>query len=159
MDTIALSIPLGSWVAKIMPSPYFRACAASDTPVKPVDTEAINVQAIWQQPVPPPSAEAGMHRFVLGPPAATGFGGGGRRASAETAPKDACTGSEPPPPPARQAGGGGGGAGRVAPALQPGSYTIRLTVDGQTYTQPAHVDPDPRGDAPDHANPDAATRS
>jgi hypothetical protein len=28
LDTILLSIPLGSWVAKIMPSPYFRACAA-----------------------------------------------------------------------------------------------------------------------------------
>ena len=24
-----------------------KACAASDTPVRPVDTEAINVQAIW----------------------------------------------------------------------------------------------------------------
>ncbi len=27
-----------------------RACAASDTPVRPVDTETLNVQAIWQQP-------------------------------------------------------------------------------------------------------------
>jgi hypothetical protein len=27
-----------------------RSCLASDTPVKPVDTEAINVQAVWEQP-------------------------------------------------------------------------------------------------------------
>src|SRR5579863_9458233 len=40
-----------------------RACAASDTPVKPPDTEAINVQAIWEQPTQPPSAAEGMHRF------------------------------------------------------------------------------------------------
>jgi hypothetical protein len=29
--------------------------------------------------------------------------------------------------------------------LQPGQYTVRLTVDGQTYTQPVTVKPDPRG--------------
>src|ERR1039457_5793436 len=39
-----------------------RACAASDTPVRPVDTETLNVQAIWQQPAQPPSSAAGMHR-------------------------------------------------------------------------------------------------
>jgi len=36
-----------------------KACLASDTPVRPVDTEAINVQAIWEQPAEPPSAAAG----------------------------------------------------------------------------------------------------
>ncbi|MGA9464536.1 MAG: hypothetical protein WBV28_17240, partial [Terracidiphilus sp.] len=30
------------------------ACLASDTPLKPVDTEAINVQAYWMEPAPPP---------------------------------------------------------------------------------------------------------
>lgn len=117
-----------------------KACAASDTPVKPVDTEAINVQAIWQQPAMPPSAAEGMHRFTLGPPAAGGFGGGGRAAAAAP-PKDACTGAMPPAPrPTR-----GGGGGRGAPGLMPGDYTIRMTVDGKTYTQPASVKPDPRG--------------
>jgi hypothetical protein len=29
--------------------------------------------------------------------------------------------------------------------LQPGQYNLRLTVDGQTYTQPVTVKPDPRG--------------
>jgi hypothetical protein len=122
-----------------------RACSASDTPVKPVDTEAINVQAYWQQQALPPSAAAGMHRFVLGTPAARGFGGGGGggRGPAALAPKDACnpTGTPPPAPVARTAG-----PGRGAPTgLAPGQYTIRLTVDGQTYTQPASIKPDPRG--------------
>jgi hypothetical protein len=29
-----------------------------------------------------------------------------------------------------------------------GEYTVRLTVDGKTYTQPALVAPDPRGAKP-----------
>jgi hypothetical protein len=29
--------------------------------------------------------------------------------------------------------------------LQPGQYTVRLTVDGQTYNQPVTIKPDPRG--------------
>ena len=55
-----------------------RACAASDTPVRPVDTETLNVQAIWEQPAQPPSAAAGMHRFALGGPSGRGGFGGGR---------------------------------------------------------------------------------
>jgi hypothetical protein len=103
-----------------------RACAASDTPVQPVDTEAISVQAIWQQPTLPPSAAAGMHRFAIGGASGRGFGFGGRAATAPTV-KDACTGS-----------------GASAQALQAGEYTLRLTVDGQTYTQPVTLKPDPR---------------
>ena len=130
-----------------------RACAASDTPVKPVDTESINVQAIWQQPALPPSAEAGMHRFALTPPAANGFGGGGggRGRPAAPAPKGACSPPEPATPiqparPARPTGGGGPG-GRGPAGMQPGDYTLRLTVDGKSYTQPVVVKPDPRGPA------------
>jgi hypothetical protein len=116
-----------------------RACAASDTPVKPVNTEAINVQAYWQQPALPPSAEAGMHRFVLGTPAARGFGG---RGPAAPAPQDACHPADAAP----AAGARPSGQGRGAPAgLAPGEYTVRLTVDGQTYMQRATVKPDPRG--------------
>ena len=103
-----------------------RACAASDTPVQTVDTEAISVQAIWQQPTLPPSAAAGMHRFAIGAPSGRGFGFGGRAATAPAV-KDACTGS-----------------GASGQALQPGEYTLRLTVDGQTYMQPVTVKPDPR---------------
>ncbi len=108
-----------------------RACAASDTVVKPVDTEAINVQAVWEQPAQPPSSAPGMHRFAIGGAAGRGgFGGFGR--PAPTAPPDACTGATAAAPARGERG------------LQPGEYTLRLTVDGQTYTQPVTVKPDPR---------------
>jgi photosystem II stability/assembly factor-like uncharacterized protein len=116
-----------------------RACAASDTPVRPVDTEAINVQAIWEQPASPPSATPGTHRFAIGGASGRGAGGGGN-AAATPPPQDACTSSGAQP----TARGGGAGQGRGAPGLQPGQYTLRLTVDGQTYTQPVTLKPDPR---------------
>jgi photosystem II stability/assembly factor-like uncharacterized protein len=133
-----------------------RACVASDTPVRPVDTEAINVQAIWQQPMQPPSADAGMHRIALNVATPRGFGGG-RRGPAAPAPKDACSppaGTADPAPAASVRGQRGGPTG-----LQPGDYTVRLTVDGQTYTQPVTVKSDPRGVPVDHANEGAGNRS
>jgi photosystem II stability/assembly factor-like uncharacterized protein len=124
-----------------------RACAASDTPVKPVDTEAINVQAYWMVPPEPPSAEPGMHRFALNVAGGGRGGGGFGRGAAEPPVHDACTGAVAAPArPVRGAGGGGRGG---AQGLQPGEYTIRLTVDGKTYTQPATVKPDPRGPLPE----------
>ncbi len=136
-----------------------RACAASDTPVRPPDTEALNVQAVWMQPAQPPSASAGMHRIALGATAGRGGGGGGGFGRGNAAPpaRDACNASAPAPAadaaPAGggrggrggRGGGGGGRGGRGAGGLQPGSYTVRLTVDGQTYTQPVAIKPDPRG--------------
>jgi photosystem II stability/assembly factor-like uncharacterized protein len=128
-----------------------RACAASDTPVRAVDTEAINVQAIWQQPAQPPSAAGGMHRYALGGAASRGAGGGGfgRGAVAPPVP-DACNPTGTPANTQAAAGrggrGGGGGGGRGGvPTLQPGQYTVRLTVNGQTLTQPVLIKPDPRG--------------
>jgi hypothetical protein len=131
-----------------------HACAASDTPVRPVDTETLNVQAIWQQPAQPPSAAAGMHRFALGASAGRGGGGGGfgGRGGNAAPVVDACTassagGAAAAPSAARggrgrggRGGGRGGGGG-----LQPGQYSVRLTVDGKSYTEPVDVRPDPRG--------------
>ncbi len=138
-----------------------RACAASDTPVREVNTEALNVQAIWEQPTPPPSAAAGMHRFALGGAAGRGGGGGGfGRGGGAPAAADACTPAGAPAPadsaPAAGRGGGRGGrggggrGGRGAGGLQPGQYSMRLTVDGQTYTQPVIIKPDPRGGTTDN---------
>jgi photosystem II stability/assembly factor-like uncharacterized protein len=123
-----------------------RACLASDTPVKPVDTEAINVQAIWEQPAPPPAALPGTHRVALNVRPMRGFGGGGRRG--EPPPIDACnpSGSHPAEPPQPQQR-----RGRSAPSLQAGDYTVRLTVDGQTYIQPVNIKLDPR-DVPEAAD-------
>ncbi|MDQ2925724.1 MAG: hypothetical protein M3R43_09250, partial [Acidobacteriota bacterium] len=114
-----------------------RACLASDTPVKPVDTEAIIVQPIWAQPAPPPAVTPGTHRAALNVRPVRGFGGGGRPAA--PLPPDACnpSGSHPAetPQPRRS---------RPAPGLEPGDYTVRLTVGDQTYTQPVNIKPDPR---------------
>ena len=114
------------------------ACAASDTPVKPVDTEVINVQPYWVEPSPPPSAASGMHRFALNVMAPSGSGIGH---SAPPPPVDVChpAGEPAPKPEAAPAH-----AGHEAVSLQPGEYTVRLTVDGQTLTQPVTVKPDPR---------------
>jgi hypothetical protein len=126
-----------------------RACAASDTPVRPVDTETLNVQAIWQQPAQPPSAAAGMHRFAVGGSAGRGGGFGGRGGGGAPA-VDACTAATADTAAAPAGGRGRGRAGRGGrrggnTGLQPGQYNLRLTVDGKTYTQPVAVKPDPRG--------------
>jgi photosystem II stability/assembly factor-like uncharacterized protein len=135
------------------PSGAVRSCAASDAPVRAVDTETLNVQAYWEAPAQPPSTAAGMHRFALGGTAGRGGGGGGfgRGAAAAPATPDACTGAVPAPAAGggrgrggRGGGGGGGGRGG-AQVMAAGTYTVRLTVDGQTYSQPAIVKADPRG--------------
>jgi photosystem II stability/assembly factor-like uncharacterized protein len=122
-----------------------RACAASDTPVRPPDTETLNVQAYWMEPATPPSSAAGMHRFAIGGSGGrgAGFGGGGGfgRGAATPAAPDACG---PPAQPAAGGRGGRGGGRGGAQGLAPGAYTVRLTVDGQTLSQPVTIKPDPR---------------
>ncbi len=115
------------------------ACQASDTPVKPVDTEAINVQSYWLEPAPPPSAQPGMHRVALNVVPPRGFGFGGHPAPPPLV--DAC---HPAGTSAPQAAAPSPHASRGAPGLEPGAYTVRLTVDRQTLTQPVIVKPDPR---------------
>jgi photosystem II stability/assembly factor-like uncharacterized protein len=121
------------------------ACAASDAPVKPVDTERIDVQALWKEPAQPPAAFAGMHRFALNILQRRGEEPGG--GLTEPPPHDACSESQPPPPPARKPGE----TRQSRVALDPGQYMVRLVVDGKTYNQPAEVAPDPRGAKPYNA--------
>jgi photosystem II stability/assembly factor-like uncharacterized protein len=81
----------------------------------------LTVAAAWIPAAEPLSAAAGMHRWVwdLRPTPAAGSGGRG--------------------------GGGFGGGGRGgAPLVQPGTFTVKLTVNGKSYTQPLTVKPDPR---------------
>ena len=59
--------------------------------IRAVDTEAINVQAYWEVPAPPPSAAAGMHRFAIGGGGGRGGGGGGFGRGAAASGSDACT--------------------------------------------------------------------
>jgi photosystem II stability/assembly factor-like uncharacterized protein len=96
---------------------------SSADPVTPVDVNALAVNAVWQRTAEPMSAAPGMHRWVWDfrpQPPEGGRGRGGR-------------------------GGGGGGGGRGGPPpVAAGSYSVRLTVNGQNHTQPLTLKPDPR---------------
>ena len=92
---------------------------SSADPVPTPDPNTLVVNAVWQPPAQPPSAAAGMHRFVWD--------------------------LRPTPPAGGRGGRGGGGFGRGgAPMVNAGRYTVRLTVNGKSYTQPLSVVPDPR---------------
>lgn len=95
---------------------------SSDDKFPAVNPDTLSIPAFWVRTQEPLSATAGMHRLVWDfrptpPPRAAGGGGGG---------------------------GGGGGFGRGAALVLPGVYSVRLTVDGKTYTQPLVVKSDPR---------------
>jgi len=98
----------------------FRRYSSEDRPT-PIDPNSLSIPMYW---IPAPkslSTEAGMHRWIW---------------------------DLRPTPPARAAGGGGGGGGgffgRSAGTALPGNYTVRLTVNGKSYTQPLIVTWDPR---------------
>jgi hypothetical protein len=80
-----------------------------------------------------------MHRWVWNP-AGGGRGGfgGGAPAGAAGAPGAAGAAGR------AGRGGRGGGRGRGAAPIVSGTFTARLTVNGQTYTQTFNVKPDPR---------------
>jgi hypothetical protein len=88
---------------------------ASDDPPVTPDPNALAVQTVWAQSTMPIPASAGLHRWVW----------------------------DLRPTPA--GGGRGVGGRRGGQALAPGGYTVRLTVNGKTFTQPLTVRPDPRG--------------
>lgn len=92
---------------------------SSDDKPPPVNLETITIPAFWVRTPEVLSAHAGMHRWIW---------------------------DLRPTPPPRPAGGGGGGGGfgrGVASAL-PGTYTVRLTAGGKSYSQPLSVNMDPR---------------
>jgi photosystem II stability/assembly factor-like uncharacterized protein len=102
-----------------------RRFSSGDRPAA-VNMEALAVNAYWIRSPEPLSSVEGMHRLVWDlrpdpPPGNPGRGGRGG------------------------AGGGGGGGGRGGPPpVTPGTYSVRLTVNGRAYTQPLRVRPDPR---------------
>jgi hypothetical protein len=95
---------------------------ASDDKITPVNPDTLSIPVSWVRTPEPLSTAAGMHRWIwdLRPtPPARPAGGG--------------------------AGGGGGGFGRGGvSAVLPGTYTVKLTVGGKSYTQPLIVKMDPR---------------
>ena len=87
------------------------------TPPKP---ETLEFPASWVHPKEPPSAEAGMHRFVWD------------------------LHYTPAPGPPLFPGAAFFGFGGASPAALPGNYTVKLTVNGKSSTQPLTVKMDPR---------------
>jgi len=96
---------------------------SSADPITPIDPNTLVVNAVWQRPQEGLAASAGMHRFVWDFRPTPPQGGRGGR------------------------GGGGGGGGRGGPSPLPaGSYSVKLTVNGKSYTQPLVTRADPRAD-------------
>src|SRR4051794_6107679 len=86
----------------------------------------------------------------LPPPAciaSCGISGPNRRrgaaAAAAAVGEGAAGGAGGRPPGGRGGGGGGGGRGGLPPVAA-GSFSVKLTVNGKSYTQPLTVKPDPR---------------
>jgi photosystem II stability/assembly factor-like uncharacterized protein len=94
----------------------------------PAPDPNLNVPAYWLRTFEHPSAEAGMHRFVWDLHAAPQAGGGGRR---DREPPISAIIHDTPV-----------GQG---PWVPPGTYTVKLTVNGRSYVQELVVKPDPRG--------------
>jgi photosystem II stability/assembly factor-like uncharacterized protein len=84
-----------------------------------LNPETLNIPAYWVRPFQPLSTAAGMHRWIWD--------------------------LRPTPPPRPAGGGGGGGFGRGGVSMVlPGTYTLKLSVAGKSYTQPLVVKMDPR---------------
>jgi photosystem II stability/assembly factor-like uncharacterized protein len=91
---------------------------SSDERLQPQSPETLNVSLLWRpMPTVLPTA-AGMHRWVWD--------------------------LRPTPPPGGRGGRGGGGGRGGLPPSAPGTYTVKLTVNGRSYTQPLTVKVDPR---------------
>jgi len=90
---------------------------SSEDRTPPVNPDTLNVVVVWRPTPAPLSAAAGMHRWVWD--------------------------LRPTPTGERGAGGGFGERGGGTASL-PGMYTVKLTVNGKSYTQPLKVKIDPR---------------
>jgi photosystem II stability/assembly factor-like uncharacterized protein len=99
---------------------------SSEDKAPPINPE-LNVPTYWLRPFQALAPTAGMHRFVWnlhGSPASSGRGGRGGEPAMGAIYMDTPVGE--------------------GPWMPAGNYTIRLTVNGQTYTQSLAVKPDPR---------------
>jgi hypothetical protein len=92
---------------------------SSDERPEPINPDTLNVPASWIKVQEPPSTAPGMHRWVWDL-------------------------RLPPPPNARPGTGGAAVFRRNVPMATPGTYTVKMTVGGRSYSQPLEVKPDPR---------------
>jgi photosystem II stability/assembly factor-like uncharacterized protein len=90
---------------------------SSEDKATPVNPDTLSIPLFWVRTPEPLSTAAGMHRWIW----------------------------DLRPTPAPRPAGGGGGFGRGgATTVLPGTYSVRLTVGGKSYTQPLVVKMDPR---------------
>ena len=96
------------------------------------------ITRLWERNAGLPSTAPGMHRWVwdLTPGVAGPRGGAGRAGAAAGAGAGGRGG--------RVGGGGAEVGGSGAATVPPGTYTVKLTVNGEVYTQPLIVSADPR---------------
>ncbi len=113
-----------------------RRYASTDPPAEVPDAANAPVPLYWYRPPQSLSAGAGLHRFVWDVHYQPLDGGGGGRGGRGGLPIQAVPGNTAP------ASG--------TPWVSPGTYTLRLTVNGRTLTQPITVRQDPRVETPAH---------
>ena len=121
IDYYLKSAASGSVVIEILdPSGASIRKYSSEDKQPPVNPDALDIPVSWVRPPQIVSTTAGMHRWIwdLRP--------------------------TPPPDRAGRPGGGGNIFGPRVPTVLPGNYTVKLTVDGKSYTEPLLVKPDPR---------------
>ncbi len=107
---------------------------SSDDPVVPIpDPGTSPLPLYWYRPPHTLSTAAGMHRFTWDVHYQPLAGGGGGRGGG-TLPIAAVPFNTVPAP--------------STPWVAPGSYTVKLTVNGRSYTQPITVKADPRVKTP-----------
>jgi hypothetical protein len=103
-----------------------RQFSSTDKPAL-VNEKSLQVPMYWVRPPRLLSDKAGMHRFIWDMHfAAVGAGGGRGGPGMAAIVHDTPVGSQ-------------------GPWAEPGMYTVRLTVGGNTYTQPLTLLADPRG--------------
>jgi len=109
-----------------------RRYSSADPPQALPDPATSSLPLYWYRPMQPLSAAAGMHRFtwdVHYQPLAGGGGGGRGGLPIAAVPYNTV-------------------AAPTTPWVNPGTYTVKLTVNGQSYTQPMIVKQDPRVKTP-----------
>jgi photosystem II stability/assembly factor-like uncharacterized protein len=109
-----------------------RHYSSTDPGVRP-DAARGNLPIYWFRPPMVLSTQPGMHRFTWDVHYQPLPGGGGGR-GAGALPIAAVPFNTVPAP--------------TAPWVRPGTYTVKLTVDGKSYTQPITVKQDPRVKTP-----------
>jgi hypothetical protein len=108
-----------------------RRYSSTDEAFKP-DPATITVPPYWFRPLAPLSTAPGMHRFAWDMHYQPLDGGG--RLGGSNLPIAAIGHNTVPAP--------------TTPWVNPGTYTVKLTVNGKTYSQPIVVKQDPRVKTP-----------